>query len=119
MEKLLSSKNIHVQVIQDLNGEEIYFAYTKKLLELNILIEYYGVTTSDDDSISEEVAVFVYCKQDTSIHTYVLFVSDQVLGPLPIYRLIVDAVEFIEHCDAKTVLEEMKAVTTSYEILDK
>lgn len=119
MEKLLRSKNIETQPIQDLYSDDISFAYTKKLLDLNVLIEYYGVSSADTDEVWEEVAVFAHLKEGPVIHSYVLLVSNEVLGPLPIYRVIVDAVEFIERCEVKNVVEEMKAIATSYEVLTK
>ncbi|WDF77151.1 hypothetical protein PQ469_25015 [Mucilaginibacter sp. KACC 22773] len=50
---------------------------------------------------------------------FILFVSAETLGPLPVFRIIADAIEFIENCDRQTVKEDLKAIATSYEVLDK
>lgn len=119
MEKLFASKGIRVQSMEDLYESEIKIAYTGKLLELSVLIEFFGITVNDDLSIPEEVGVFVSCHENGVVYSYVLFTSAETLGPLPVFRIIADAVEFIESCDQLTVKEDLKAIATSYEVLDK
>jgi len=104
--------------MEDLDGEEIRIAYTSKLLELNVLLQFFGVSVEGDPYTYEEIGVFASSYENTVLHSYVLFVSDQVLGPLPIVRVIADAIEFIEQCDKGSVIEDLKGISTSYAAID-
>lgn len=118
MEKLFGSKNIRIQPIRDLYESETNIAYTDKLLKLNVFLEFFGVAIADDSSIPEETAVFAHHFDNDVVYSYVLFVSAQILGPLPVFRIIADAIEFIEMHDQRSANENLKAIATSYEILD-
>ena len=118
MEKLLASKKISTVFMDDLFGEKINMAYTGKLFQSNILIEFFGVSVEGDPFIYEETGVFASLKQNDIIHSYVLFVSGETLGPLPISRVISDAVEYIESCGQKSLIEDLKEISTSYELID-
>lgn len=119
MEKLFASKNIRIQLMEDLYGSEINIAYTGKLLDLNVLIEFSGITVDDDPSLSEEVGVFANYFENGVVHSYVLFVSGEILGPLPVFRIIADAIEFIEKYGQEMVKENLKAIATFYEAIDR
>lgn len=114
MEKLFASKGIRIQSIEDLYQNEINLVYTSKLLQLNVLIEYFGVSIEGDPYVYEEVGVFASIYKNDVVHSYVLFVSGETLGPLPIFRIVADAVAFIELCDEETVKEDLKRIATSY-----
>ncbi|SOD17713.1 hypothetical protein [Pedobacter xixiisoli] len=118
MEKLFASKNIHIVSIKDLYNDERRIAYTSKLLKLNVLINFYGVVVEDKSDVYEEVGIFASYLENDIVHVYVLFISDNVLGPLPIFRLVVDAVDFIENCEAGSVKEDLKAISTFYSSLE-
>lgn len=105
--------------MEDLYGSEIDIAYTGKLLDLNVLIEFSGITVADDSAVSEEVGVFAHYFENGVVHSYVLFVSGEVLGPLPVVRIIADTVEFIERYGQEMVKENLKAIATFYEIIDR
>lgn len=119
MRKLFASKNIRIQSFIDTYGDDINIAYTEKLLQRNVFIEFSGVAVSDDDDVSEEVSVSASYRENGMIYSCVLFVSGEVLGPLPVFRIIADAIEFIENCDVQTVGEDLETIATSYDILDK
>ncbi|PWN64134.1 hypothetical protein [Chryseobacterium viscerum] len=119
MKKLFALKNIGIQPITDLYSDKINIAYTGKLLQLGVLIEFRGVVFENEPYLPEEILVFANICANGIIHSYVLFVSHEVLGPLPVFRVIADAIEFIEQCKAGSVIEELKQVATSYSAIDK
>ena len=118
MEKLFISKGIRIQSIEDLDQEEVNFAYTSKLLHLNVLIEFFGVSVEGDPYVYEETGVFASIYENDVVHSYVLFVSGETLGPLPIFRIIADAIAFIEICDKETVKNDLKGIATAYSSID-
>lgn len=119
MKKLLLCKNIHIQSFQDLYNSGINVAYTDELLRRKVLIEFGGVSICDDPYIYDEVTVSASYVEGENIHTYILFVSGETLGPLPIFRIIADAVDYIEQCDQINLLEELKSIATSYDYIDE
>ncbi|QEM05015.1 hypothetical protein DIU31_016375 [Mucilaginibacter rubeus] len=119
MENLFASKNIQIVPIVDMYESELYFAYTPKLLQLNVFVEFFGVSKNDDDEVPEEVGVFANYYENGEVYTYVIFSSPELLGPLPVFRIIVDAVEFIENSNSHSVKELLKEIATSSEKIDK
>lgn len=113
MEKLFAQKNIRLQPIVDQDGNDSFIAYTDKLLEYNILIEFYGVATDNYSDVPEEVGIFAVSHFKETYYSFVLFVTDGVLGPLPVFRIISDAIDFIEQCSPDTVLADLEEVSTS------
>ena len=113
MEKLFALRNIHLQPMADDDGFDLMIAYNDRLLDLNILIEFAGVAISEDSNVPEEISIHAISLQNDILYSYVLFVSGELLGPLPVYRLIADAVEFIERCNADTVLNDLEQICTS------
>ncbi|SKB96011.1 hypothetical protein SAMN05660841_03299 [Sphingobacterium nematocida] len=118
MKKLFASKDIRIQEMEDLYGGGINIAYTSKLLQLNVLIEFFGVSIEGDPYVYEEVGVYASIYEDGIVHSYVLFISGETLGPLPTFRLIADAVDFIEACDQYAVKEDLKGIAMSYSAID-
>lgn len=119
MEKLFALKNMGIQPIVDLYSDEINTAYTDKLLQLGVLIEFSGVAVHNDPHLPEGTSISASLYTDGVVYSYILFVSNEILGPLPVFRIIADAVEFIESCHTETVIEDLKQIVTSYSALNE
>jgi hypothetical protein len=119
MKKILALNNINTiqSVYVDLTSRDV--AYTDKLLELNVIIDFYGVPISNKVENREETNVSATIYRDGIFHHYILFSSVEILGPLVVTRLIVDAVQFIETCDRENVIEELKKIATDYLVVEK
>lgn len=115
MEKLFATKNIELLPMLHAELGERTLAFTDMLLQASLLFEIDGVCLAENNNTYEEVTIFATYQTPTSYHKYVLFVSDAVLGPLPIFRIVADAVEYIESCDVSTWVEDLKQIATAYE----
>lgn len=119
MEKLFALKNILLQPLVDAYGDDLVIAYTEKLLDRNIILEFSGVSVNDDSGIPEEIGIFAIANVKNSIYLFTLFVSGEILGPLPVFRLVADAIEYIESCNKDTILSDLEEICTSVSVYDK
>jgi hypothetical protein len=119
MKKILALNNIGTiqSVYADSTSRDV--AYTPKLLELNVIIDFKGVPIVNQKDFQEETNVFATIHRDGKLHTYNLFSSDEIMGPLIISRLIIDAIEFIETCDKDDVIEQLKEIASEYFVIDE
>ncbi|ALR29262.1 hypothetical protein ATE47_01370 [Chryseobacterium sp. IHB B 17019] len=78
-----------------------------------------GVPLSNKVNNRDETNVLATIHREGTFHQYMLFTSADVLGPLVITRLIVDAVQFIETCNRENVIEELKKIATDYKVVEK
>jgi hypothetical protein len=120
MKKILALNNIKTvqSLYLDLTFRDV--AYTDKLLELNVIIDFNGVPISNKvENRDETIVSATLYQEDGTFHDYLLFSSDEILGPLIITRLIIDAVHFIETCDKENVIEELKTIATDYAVVEK
>lgn len=119
MKKLFALKNISLQpmVVQD--GLDITIAYTKQLLAKDVLIEFYTAPTSDDPhDTEEETAVLAITYTKDRSYSFALFHSFEVIGPLILYRIVSDAIEFIENCDKDSLITDLEEIATGYTTSD-
>ena len=114
MNKLFELNNIGLQEMVDEDGLDIYIAYTDDLLKKNLLIEFYEAEMED----SIETAIFVISCDEVRSYTFVLSVSEEVMKPLQVYRIVADAIEFIAKCNKATVLVDMEAFATGVSTSD-
>lgn len=119
MKKILALNNIETiySVYADLTSRET--AYTLKLLELGVIIDFRGVPIVNQKDFREETHVFASIHRDGIFYQYTLFSTDEILGPLVITRLIIDAVNYIETCNSENIIEELKEISTGYSVVNK
>jgi hypothetical protein len=119
MEKLFARNNIGFQPIVDQDGLDINFAYTDKLLSLNVLIEFYTAVLDDsEENYEEETAVFAITYTKERSYSFALFVTSEVVGPLILFRIIADAIKFIEHSDKNSLLDDLEEIATGHTTSD-
>ncbi|MBN8856687.1 MAG: hypothetical protein BGO55_06305 [Sphingobacteriales bacterium 50-39] len=113
MEKLFERSNIGLQQLVAEDGLDKYFAYTEKLLSLNVLIECYTAVLDDSEAdYEEETAIFAITYNEERSYSFALFVSSEVIGPLILFRIIVDAINFIEHSSKDSLLDDLEEIST-------
>lgn len=113
MERFFRHNNIWLQHFVDEDGIEKYYAYTDKLLAHNVLIEFYTAVTDDsEEDYEEETAVLAIIHTEAISYSFALFHSYNVVGPLPLYRIIADAIDFIEHSSSETLLADLAEIST-------
>ncbi|MBX3242284.1 MAG: hypothetical protein KIT80_14955 [Chitinophagaceae bacterium] len=113
MEKLFERNNIGYQLFVDEDGQDIHFAYTDKLLALNVLIEFYtAVTDGSEENYEEETVVAAITYTEKCSYSFALFHSTNVIGPLLLYRIVADAVHFIEQSGKTSLLEDLAEIST-------
>lgn len=119
MEKLFTRNNIGFQPIVDQDGLDINFAYNDKLLSLNVLIEFYTAVLDDSEAnYEEETAVFAITYTKERIYSFALFVTSEVVGPLILFPIIANAINFIEHSDKNTLLDDLEEIATGHSTSD-
>lgn len=83
MEKLFKHNGIGLQPFVDEDGLDEHFAYTDKLLALNVLIEFYTAITDDsEENYEEETVVAAITYTEKCSYSFALFHSTNVTGPL-------------------------------------
>ena len=98
MEKFLKHKGINVQSFIHEDGPTEYYAYTDKLINNNILVEFYTEGRNDrKEYYEDETAVSILTYNEEYSYTFFLFVSHEAISPLLLYRIIVDAIDFIHY----------------------
>lgn len=113
MERLFERNNIGLQHFVDEDGLDKYYAYTDKLLARNVLLEFYTAVTDDsEEEYEEETAVFVITHTGNRSYSFALFHSLNVVGPLQLFRLIADAIDFIERADSDNLLVDLTEIST-------
>jgi hypothetical protein len=120
MEKLLALKKIGLQqIVSEDDGLDVFMAYTDDLLKKNLLIEYYGVVTADtEEDFEEETAVSIITYDKERCYSFILFAEPSFMKPMQVYRIIVDAIEFIESCDKESVLSDIEDICTGFSTSD-
>jgi hypothetical protein len=120
MEKLLKLKGINIQPFVHEDGTTEYYAYTDKLLYNNILVEFYtGAVNDSMEYYEEETAVSILTYNENYAYTFFLFVSHEVISPLILCRIIVDAIDFIHTMDDNDILENIKEISTGCSVNGK
>lgn len=113
MEKLFKHNNIGLQQYEDEDGLDKYYAYTDKLLARNVLIEFYTAVIDDsDENYEEETAIIAHTYTEDRSFSFPLFHSLHVVGPLQLYRIIADAIDFIERSDSNNLLDDLTEIST-------
>ncbi|WP_341836916.1 hypothetical protein WJU16_03380 [Chitinophaga pollutisoli] len=113
MEKLFERNNFGLQPFVDEDGQDTYFAYTDKLLALNVLIEFYTAVTDDtEENYEEETVVSAITYTENRSYSFALFHSTNVIGPLILYRIVADAIHFLEQSSKATLLEDLEEIST-------
>lgn len=119
MEKLFERGKIGLQPFVAADGLDKHFAYTDKLLELNILIEFYTAVIDDsEENYEEETAIFAITYNKERSYSYALFHSVEVIGPLLLFRIIADAIHFIEHSSKGNLLDDLEEISTGHTTSD-
>lgn len=119
MEKLFQRNNIGIQHLVDENGVDVYYAYTEKLLAHNVLIKFYTAVLDDsEEDYEEETAIIVYAHTENLSYSFPLFHSVDVVGPLQLYRIIADAIGFLDHSTRDTILDDLAQIATGYSSSD-
>ena len=115
MEKLFKRKNIDLQSFINEDEDIEYFAYNDKLLYYNILIKF-GTSVLDysDENYEEETGISVVSYDADFSYSFILFVSTEVVGPLLLFRIISDAIDFIDKSEENTVLEDLEEISTGH-----
>ena len=115
MEKLFKRKNINLQSFINEEEDIEYFAYNDKLLYYNILIKF-GTSVLDysDENYEEETGISVISYDADFSYSFILFVSAEVVGPLLLYRIILDAIDFIDKSEEDTVLADLEEISTGH-----
>lgn len=113
IEKLLKHKNIKLYSIINEDETIDYYAYTDKLLYNNILVHFYSdVLNNSEEYYEAETAVSVLAYNEENSYTFMLFVAPEVIHPLLLYRIIVDAMEYILNLDDSEILENIEEIST-------
>ncbi|ASE62042.1 hypothetical protein CEQ15_11340 [Chryseobacterium indologenes] len=120
MEKFFKNKGITIQPFIHKDGSTEYYAYTDKLLKNNILIEFYtGPLNDSKEYYEEETAVSILTYNEENSYDFFLFVSHETISPLLLYRIVVDAIDYIHALDDKDLLENIKEISTGCSIHSK
>lgn len=113
MYRIFKHNNIGLQQFKVEEWHHPFYAYTDKLLELGVLIEFYTAEIGEgEDDYEEETSVLVLTHTEACSYSFVLFHSYDVIGPVPLYRIIADAIDFIEHSSRKTLLDDLEDIST-------
>ena len=73
---------------------------------------YTAVVDDSEDNFEEETAVFAVTFTEESSYSYTLFHSTEVIGPLLLFRIVADAIDFIEQSDKSSLLEDLEELST-------
>ena len=109
MEKIFRRNNIGIQRLKVEEHHHPFFAYTDKLLELGVLIEFYTVEIEEDE---EETVVLANTYTKDCSYSFALFHTYDVFGAVPLYRIIADAIAFIEKSTKETLLDDLEDIST-------
>ncbi|WP_346319355.1 hypothetical protein [Chitinophaga sp. YIM B06452] len=119
MEKLFARNGISLLAVEGEEGIITFYAYTEALLAHQVLIKIYTVVLDDTNKgYEEETAVIAITYDRERSYSYVLFVSHDVTGPLLLYRIVADAIDFIQHAGKKTLLEDLETISTGHTTSD-
>ena len=124
MEKILNSKGIQLIENYTEEGFSPCYAYNQDMLGKNVLIEFYGVETDEDNPENSEVetVVFVHAIQNDISYTLTMFYELGVTetAPMQIFRIITDLVDYIGLCNDEFIIDNLvaiaKGVTSSLEM---
>src|ERR1700748_3156683 len=94
------------------------------MLGKNVLIEFYGVETDEDNPENSEVetVVFVHAIQNDISYTLTMFyeLGGTETAPMQIFRIITDLVDYIGLCNDEFIIDNLvaiaKGVTSSLEM---
>jgi hypothetical protein len=116
MEKLFQRGDIGLQPFVDEEGSDELFAYTDKLLDLNVLIEFYNAIVDDsEENYESETAIFAITYDEERSYTFSLFHSTGVTAPLVLYSIISNAIKYIEHSSKDNLLDDLEEIPKAEE----
>jgi len=115
MNKLFALNNIEIQEMVDEDGLDISIAYTDDLLEKNVLVEFYEAALEEES----ETAVFVISCDKVRSYTFTLYVVNDFIKPLQIFRLVCDAIDFIKSCNKETLFADLAEISTGVSTSDE
>ncbi|SRR5258708_867468 len=115
MEELFALKNIGLQKIiyeQEVEDDiEFNYAYTRDLLNKNILIKFYEELSDNSDTIQTTISAISIT--ETTYCIFQLFIDDFMLQPIQAFRMVADIIEFIESRGAETILSDLEKISTN------
>ncbi len=114
MTRLFERNNINTLPFIGDDGTHKTIIYTNTLLAFNVFFEYYIIENETASDFTEETVVSAITLSNAQCYSYDLFKDDEFTSPLVLYRVIADAITFIEKTSQKELLNDLKEICYSH-----